>query len=75
MGSSRKTIGGLPDFAFEMNGCDKEKILSAVDQCVKAMGELSIAESKIARKHLDCVMEDMYKRSPDTLVKTIQPRL
>ena len=57
------------------DGYDKEKILKAVENCVMAMGELTIAESKVARKHLDSVMEEMYKRSQDTLINTIQPRL
>lgn len=71
----RKSIGGLTDSALEMLGYDKEKILKAVENCVTAMGELTIAESKVARKHLDSVMEEMYKRSPDTLISAIQPRL
>ena len=70
-----KSIAGLTDYAFEMLGYDKEKILKAVEYCVMAMGELTIAESKVARKHLDSVMEEMYKRSQDTLINTIQPRL
>lgn len=71
----RKSIAGLTDYALEMLGYDKEKILKAVENCVIAMGELTIAESKVARKHLDSVMEEMYKRSPDTLISTIRPRL
>ena len=71
----RKSIGGLTDSALEMLGYDKEKILKAVENCVIEMGELTIAESKVARKHLDSVMEEMYKRSPDTLISAIQPRL
>lgn len=70
-----KSITGITDYALEMLGYDKEKILKAVENCVIAMGELTIAESKVARKHLDSVMEEMYKRSPDTLINTIQPRL
>lgn len=70
-----KSIAGLTDYAFEMLGYDKEKILKAVENCVMAMGELTIAESKVARKHLDSVMEEMYKRSQDTLINTVQPRL
>lgn len=70
-----KSIAGLTDYAFEMLGYDKEKILKAVENCVMAMGELTIAESKVARKHLDSVMEEMYKRSQDTLINTIHPRL
>lgn len=70
-----KSIAGLTDYAFEMLGYDKEKILKAVENCVMAMGELTIAESKVACKHLDSVMEEMYKRSQDTLINTIQPRL
>lgn len=71
----RKSIAGLTDYALEMLGYDKEKILKAVENCVIAMGELTIAESKVARKHLDSVMKEMYKRSPDTLISTIRPRL
>nr|DAL19445.1 MAG TPA_asm: RuvA, C-terminal domain [Caudoviricetes sp.] len=71
----RKSIAGLTDYALEMLGYNKEKILKAVENCVIAMGELTIEESKVARKHLDSVMEEMYKRSPDTLINTIQPRL
>ena len=70
-----KSIAGLTDYAFEMLGYDNEKILKAVENCVMALGELTIAESKVARKHLDSVMEEMYKRSQDTLINTIQPRL
>ena len=66
------TIGGLNDYALKMCLCDKEKILKAVEGCGLAMGELTIAESKVARTHLDNVMENMYKRSPDTLIGTIQ---
>ena len=71
----RKSIAGLTDYALETLGYDKEKILKAVENCVIAMGELTIEESKVARKHLDSVMEEMYKRSPDTLINTIQTRL
>lgn len=71
----RKSIAGLTDYALEMLGYNKEKILKAVENCVIAMGELTIEESKVARKHLDSVMEEMYKRSQDTLINTIQPRL
>ena len=73
--NTRKTIGGLTDYGLELCGCDKGKILDAVRGCISSMGDLSISESKIARKHLDCVMEEMYKRSPDTLISAIQPRL
>jgi len=52
---------------------DAEKILKAVDDCIIAMGELTIKESKLARSHLDRVMEEMYKRDPETQIKTIQP--
>ena len=70
-----KTIAGLTDSALDMLGYDKKKILKAVENCITAMGELTIEESKVARKHLDSVMEEMYKRSPDTLISTIRPRL
>nr|DAH42086.1 MAG TPA: RuvA, C-terminal domain [Caudoviricetes sp.] len=75
MKMERKSIGGLTDSALEMLGYDKEKILKAVENCVIAMGELTIEESKVARKHLNSVMEEMYKRNPDTLISAIQPRL
>ncbi|WP_448774555.1 RuvA C-terminal domain-containing protein [Blautia sp.] len=71
----RKSIAGLTDSALEMLGYDKEKILKAVENCITAMGELTIEESKVARKHLDSVMEEMYKRNPDTLINSIQPCL
>ena len=58
-----------------MMGSDEKKILKATQECVVAMGKLTIAESKVARKHLDYVMENMYKRSPDTLIETIQQNL
>lgn len=72
---NKKRIAGLDDIALTMCGYDKGKILRAVENCVLAMSELTIDESKIARKHLGNVMEDMYKHSPDTLIGTIQPRL
>lgn len=68
----KMTVAGLNDYALLASGFDKEKILKAVESCVLAMGGLTIAESKVARAHLDNVMEDMYKRSPDTLINTIQ---
>lgn len=73
--TAKKTIAGLTDYALETCGYRKEEIIKAVNNCVLAMGELTIAESKIARKHLDSVMEEMYMRSPDTLIGTIQPHL
>lgn len=63
-----KLLGGLNDYSLKACGYDKEKILKSVSECISAMGDLTIAESKIARKHLDNVMEEMYKRSPDTLM-------
>ena len=68
----RKTIAGLNDYALLQCGYDKEKILIAVEACITAMNQLTRAESKVARTHLDSVMENMYKRSPDTLIGTIQ---
>ena len=65
------TIAGLNNYALAMCGYNKENILKAVNACVTAMGELTIEESKIARKHLDYVMENMYKRSSDTKIGTI----
>ncbi len=66
-----KLMGGLDDYSLKVCGYDKEKILKSVSECISAMGDLTIAESKIARKHLDNVMEEMYKRSPDTKISTI----
>lgn len=67
----KKLTGGLDDYSLRACGYDKEKILKAVSECVSAMGDLTIAESLIARRHLDSVMEKMYKRSPDTKISTI----
>lgn len=69
-----KRIAGLDDHSLSVCNCDKKKILNAVAACITAMSELTITESKVARKHLSCVMDDMYKRSSDTLIGTIQPR-
>lgn len=69
---NRETVAGLNDYAISACGCDKEKILNAVENCVLAMNDLTIVESKLARRHLDNVMEGMYKRSPDTLIGAIQ---
>ena len=66
-----KTICGLDDYSLRVCGYDKERILKAVSECISAMGDLTIAESLIARRHLDSVMEKMYKRSPDTKISTI----
>ena len=66
-----KLIGGLDEYSLKACGYDKEKILKSVSECISAMGELTIAESLIARRHLDSVMEKMYKRSPDTKISTI----
>jgi hypothetical protein len=52
--------------------CNK-KIEKAVEECVTAMSELTIEESKAARVCLDHALESMYKRSPDTILGTIQP--
>lgn len=50
------------------------KIEKVVRECVTAMSELTIEESKEARRYLNRTLEDMYKRSPDTVIGTIQPR-
>lgn len=71
MSEIAKLIGGLDDYSLKACGYDKEKILKAVSKCITAMGDLTIAESIIARRHLDNVMEKMYKRSPDTKISTI----
>ena len=67
----KQRIAGLDDLTLSTLGLNKEKIISVVDKCVLTMGDLTIAESKVALKHLDGVMENMYKRSPDTLISTI----
>ena len=59
-----RTIAGLNDFAMEQLGYDKEKILKAVNGCISAMSDLTIAESKIARRHLELRHEkDVYAKS------------
>lgn len=72
MVNTGKTIAGLTDEALRMCNYDKEKIINAVNGCISAMSELTIGESKIARKHLDHVLEEMYMRSPYTVIGTIQ---
>lgn len=72
--NNRQTISGLNDYALSACNCDKEKILKTVEECVSAMSRLTITESKVARKHLDYIMENMYKHSPDTLIGAIRPR-
>lgn len=71
----KETIAGLNDYALKTCGYNKEKIMQSVKDCIAAMSDLTIDESKIARKHLDSVMEKMYRRSPDTVIGTIQPPL
>ena len=66
----QKRVSGM-----ELRGYRKDKIFEAVEKCVEAMSELTIAESKVARQQLDSVMEEMYKRSPDTIIGTIQHSL
>lgn len=68
----KNRIAGLDEFALRAIGCDGDKILEAVNNCISAMDELTIKESQIARKHLDSVLEEMYRRSPDTVINTIQ---
>lgn len=68
----KKRIAGLDEFSLKTLGCDGNKILKSVNDCILAMSELTIKESQIARKHLDSVMEEMYRRSPDTVIGTIQ---
>lgn len=70
MGKNRN-IGGQTSTGLKMLGYNEEKILNAVEGCIREMQELTIGESKIARKHLDSVMEKMYRRSPDTVIGTI----
>lgn len=53
----------------------REKALKAAEECIAVMDNLTIDESKLARKYLSRIMDDMYKRSSDTLIGTIQPDL
>lgn len=69
---NKERIAGLDNYALEVMNCNKDKILKAVEGCIKEMGDLTIDESKIAIKHLDCVLKKMYMRSPDTVIGTIQ---
>ncbi len=71
--NKEKCISYTPISMCKVYGMNAEKILKAVDDCIIAMGELTIKESKLARSHLDRVMEEMYKRNPETQIKTIQP--
>lgn len=71
----QKCIASIPVDMCPNLGYDAEKILKAVNECIAAMGELTIKESVLAREHLNRVMEKMYKRDPDTLICTIQPHL
>ena len=57
--------------AIEILGYDQEKIGKAVEACVQAMSELTIEESKIARKALGHTLDEMYKRDPDTKISVI----
>ena len=66
----QKCVSGMA-----LRGYRKDKMFEAVEKCVEAMNELTIAESKIARQNLNSVMEEMYKRSPDTIIGTIQHSL
>lgn len=58
--------------AMEILGYDREKIGKAVEACVQAMSELTIEESKIARKALGHTLDEMYKRNPDTKISEIR---
>ena len=60
--------------AIEILGYDREKIGKAVEACVQAMSELTIEESKIARKSLGHTLDEMYKRNPDTKISAILGR-
>lgn len=71
MKEKKGRVAGLSSTALKILGYDEEKIQKAVEGCVREMGKLTIAESKVARKHLDSVMEEMYRRSPDTVIETI----
>ena len=70
MAAEEKTVD-----RFALYGCDREKVRKAVEECISAMNELTIQESKLAMDYLRHVLNGMYVRDSDTIIGTIQPRL
>lgn len=71
MGRKKMSECGWSAAAIEILGYDREKIGKAVEACVQAMEDLTIEESKIARKSLGHTLDEMYKRAPDTKISAI----
>ena len=71
MGRKKMSECGWSAAAIEILGYDREKIGKAVEACVQAMEDLTIEESKIARKSLGHTLDGMYKRNPDTKISAI----
>lgn len=67
-----KTISDMRTQRLANRGCDEKKILKAVDDCIAVMNDLTIDESKVTMQYLNRTLENMYKRSPDTVIGTIQ---
>lgn len=72
MGRKKMSEYGWSAAAIEILGYDREKIGKAVEACVQAMEDLTIEESKIARKSLGHTLDEMYKRNPDTKISEIR---
>ena len=72
MGRKKMSECGWSAAAIEILGYDREKIGKAVDACVQAMEDLTIEESKIARKSLGHTLDEMYKRNPNTKISEIR---
>lgn len=71
-GKKKMSECGWSAAAIEILGYDREKIGKAVEACVQAMEDLTIEESKIARKSLGHTLDEMYKRNPDTKISEIR---
>lgn len=72
MGRQKRSEYNWSAAAIEILGYDREKIGKAVEACVQAMEDLTIEESKIARKSLGHTLDEMYKRNPDTKISEIR---
>ena len=72
MGRKKMSECGWSAAAIEILGYDRGKIGKAVEACVQAMEDLTIEESKIARKSLGHTLDEMYKRNPDTKISEIR---
>lgn len=72
MGRQKRSECNWSAAAIEILGYDREKIGKAVEACVQAMEDLTIEESKIARKSLGHTLDEMYKRNPDTKISEIR---